>query len=124
MQRALLAAACAFACATAAFGQSSQTTPPPPRTTETIEVTATKIPEDVLTVPASVTVIDGDELRARNATDLPSALAFAAGVSIAPGGEGGPAGAVSEVLGLREFDPVLLVVDGGPWGRGLYSHRP
>ncbi len=124
MQRAQLAAACAFACAAAAFGQSSQTTTPPPRTTETIEVTATKTPEDVLTVPASVTVIDGDELRARNATDLSSALAFAAGVSIAPGGEGGPAGAVPEMWGLREFDAFLLVVDGVPWGGAFNPDLP
>lgn len=123
MQRALLAAACAFACAAAAFGQSPQTTPPPPRT-ETIEVTATRIAEDPLTVPASVTVIDGDELRARNATDLQSALALTAGVSIAPGGETGPASAVPEMWGLREFDAFLLVVDGVPWGGAFNPDLP
>jgi len=46
-----------------------------PKTSETIEVTATRIAEDVLLVPASITIVDGDELRARNATDLPAALA-------------------------------------------------
>jgi outer membrane receptor protein involved in Fe transport len=83
---------------------------------ETIEVTATKIAEDVIVVPASITIIDGDELRARNAHDLESALGMTAGVSIAPGGDGGPASTVPEIMGLREFDAFLLVVDGVPWG--------
>jgi len=97
---------------------------PVPVQHEVIEVTATRVAEDVLKVPASVTVIDGDELRARNATDLASALATVAGVSIAPGGEGGPAGAVPEMWGLREFDAVLLVVDGVPWGGAFNPDLP
>jgi iron complex outermembrane recepter protein len=91
---------------------------------ETIEVTATKIAEDVTLVPASVTVIDGDELRARNARDLESALGFTAGLSIAPGGDGGPAGSVPEMWGLREFDAFLLVVDGVPWGGAFNPDLP
>ncbi len=86
------------------------------RISETMQVTATRVPEEVLDVPASVTVIPGDELEARGAHDLASALALAAGVSIAPGGDGGPASAVPELMGLREFDAFLLVVDGVPWG--------
>jgi iron complex outermembrane receptor protein len=84
--------------------------------TETIQVTATRTPEDVETVPASVSVISGEELEARGVTDLPSALALAAGISVAPGGDNGPAGSVPEIWGLREFDAFLLVVDGVPWG--------
>src|SRR6184192_2871802 len=91
---------------------------------ETIEVTATKIAEDVTLVPASVTVIDGDELRARNAHDLESALGLTAGLSIAPGGDGGPAGSVPEMWGLREFDAFLLVVDGVPWGGAFNPDLP
>src|SRR5260370_39138919 len=91
---------------------------------EVIEVTATRVAEDVLNVPASVTVIDGDELRARNATDLASALATMAGVSIAPGGEGGPGSAVPEMWGLREFDAFLLVVDGVPLGGAFNPDLP
>ena len=98
-------------------------TPVPPQH-ETIEVTATRVAEDVLIVPASVTVIDGDELRARNASDLGSALALAAGVSIAPGGEGGPASAIPEMWGLRELDAFLLVVDGVPWGGAFNPDLP
>ncbi|MEA2563254.1 MAG: iron complex outerrane recepter protein [Acidobacteriota bacterium] len=87
-----------------------------PEVKETIQVTATRVPEDVEAVPASVTIISGDELRARGATDLPNALALVAGVSAAPGGDGGPAGSVPEMWGLREFDAFLLVVDDVPWG--------
>ncbi len=83
---------------------------------ERIQVTATRVPEDVEGVPASITVIDGDSIRARGATDLAGALALVAGVSIAPGGDGGPAASVPEFWGLREFDAFLLVVDGVPWG--------
>jgi iron complex outermembrane receptor protein len=99
-------------------------TPVVPPQHETIEVTATRVAEDVLIVPASVTVIDGDDLRSRNATDLASALSTVAGLSIAPGGEGGPAGAVPEIWGLREFDAFLLVVDGVPWGGAFNPDLP
>ena len=42
------------------------------------------------------------------------------GVTVAPGGDGGPAGSVPEMMGLREFDAFLLVVDDVPWG-GAYN---
>lgn len=87
-----------------------------PAVEETIQVTATRVPEDVEAVPVSITVLSGDELRARGATDLASALSGVAGVTVAPGGDVGPAGSVPEIWGLREFDAFLLVVDGVPWG--------
>ena len=87
-----------------------------PRTGETIEVTATRIAEDVSLVPASITIIDGDDLRVRNATDLSSALAGVAGVSSVQGSDAGPASSVPALWGLREVDAFLLVVDGVPWG--------
>ena len=96
----------------------------PSKTSETIEVTATRIAEDVIVVPAAVTVIDGDDLQARNARDLQSALVSVAGVSIAPGGDSGPAGSVPEMWGLREFDAFLLVVDGVPWGGAFNPDLP
>src|SRR5215210_7110866 len=95
-----------------------------PAVAETIQVTATRVPEDVEAVPASVTVISGEELRARGATDLPRALAVVAGVSVAPGGDAGPAGSVPEMWGLREFDAFLLVVDGVPWGGAFNPALP
>ncbi len=82
----------------------------------TIEVTTSKLPEPVDQTPAMITVISGDELRARNAVDLRTALSLVAGVDIAPGGDAGPAGSVPGMWGLREFDAFLLVVDGIPAG--------
>lgn len=81
-----------------------------------VQVTATRIPEPADRVPASVTIIDGDELRARGAIDLRTALSFVAGVEASPSGDGGPAASVGALWGLREMDAYLLVVDGIPWG--------
>jgi iron complex outermembrane receptor protein len=122
MRTTLPLAMCALALAMPGI---AQTTPSPTaHPSETIEVTATRIAEDVMLVPASVTLIDGDELRARNANDLQSALALTGGVAIAPGGEAGPAGSVPEMWGLREFDAFLLVVDGVPWGGAFNPDTP
>lgn len=95
----------------------AQTTPQQlPPLYERVEVTATRVPESPDKVPAAIEVFTGDELRARGARDLRSALAFAIGVEIAPGGDGGPASSVPAFWGLKEFDAFLLVVDGVPWG--------
>ena len=88
----------------------------PPTVEETVQVTATRVPEDVESVPASITVVSGQELADRGVTNLTGALALVAGVAIPPGGDGGPAGSVPEIWGLREFDAFLLVVDGVPAG--------
>lgn len=95
---------------------AAEETTPPPAVAETIQVTATRFPEDVETVPSAITVISGRELAARGVTDLAGALALVSGVTVAPGGDGGPAGSVPEIWGLKEFDAFLLVVDGVPWG--------
>ncbi len=97
----------------------AQHAPPPsqtPSVDERIEVVATRLPEAPHDVPASIEVIDGEMLRALGATTLREALSMAAGVAVAPGGDAGPAGAVPEFWGLREFDAFLLVVDDIPWG--------
>src|SRR5712691_9961238 len=83
---------------------------------EYVEVTAKGLREQAEDVPAMVTVVSGEEARARNADDLRSALAGVAGVDVAPGGDNGPASAVPEFWGLREFDAFLLGVDEVPWG--------
>ncbi len=94
------------------------------RGSESITVTATKMPEDVTIVPAAITIVDGEDLRVRNATDLSSALSAVGGVSIASGGDSGPGGSVPEMWGLREFDAFLLVVDGVPWGGAFNPDLP
>src|SRR5436309_12994071 len=91
----------------AAAQSSSQPPPPPPGFVETVEVVATRLPESPHDVPASVEVLTGADLQSLGATTLRDALAAAAGVEVAPGGESGPAGAVPECRALRELDAAL-----------------
>lgn len=117
VRRLLSSLSLALALAAGARAQSAEVPEAPAATVgETLQVTATRIPEEVADLPAAVTVISAAELAARGATDLAAALALAAGVFVAPGGDGGPASSVPELMGLREFDAFLLVVDGVPWG--------
>jgi iron complex outermembrane recepter protein len=81
-----------------------------------VSVTATRIPEPVDQVPADISVVTGQELRARGATNLATALSLVPGVEAPPGGDAGPSSAVPSFWGLHEFDAFLLVVDGVPWG--------
>jgi len=105
-------AAPAILAASPQLAQSQQApTPIPP-----VSVVATRTPEAPHDIPASIEVISGADLRARGVSTLKDALSLAAGISIAPGGDGGPASAVPEMWGLREQDAFLLVVDGIPWG--------
>src|SRR5581483_4756579 len=83
---------------------------------ETVEVTATRLPEPVGDVPADVSLVGGDELLARQAHNLATALALVPGVEAPSGGDAGPSSAVPSFWGLHEFDAFLLVVDGVPWG--------
>lgn len=92
---------------------------PQPPVLSPITVVSTRRPEAPHDVPASIEVISGSDLRARGVRTLRDALANAAGVAVAPGGDAGPAGAVPEFWGLREFDAFLLVVDDIPWGGAL-----
>jgi len=100
-----------------ATAPSQENEPPGASTTLTaVVVTATRIPEPVDRVPAAISVVAGDELRARGATDMASALALVSGVEAPAGGDAGPSSAVPSFWGLHEFDAFLLVVDDVPWG--------
>jgi iron complex outermembrane recepter protein len=81
-----------------------------------VQVTATRDAEPVSTLPASLTIVSGEELRARGANDLRTALTLVAGVQGTPTGDAGPAGSVPALWGLREIDSFLLVIDGVPAG--------
>ena len=114
---ATLVVACGFlAGAEEPAPQASPSPAPPAHWQESVQVTATRIPESVREVPAAIDVVTGEDLRDRGASDLREALALSAGVEVAPGGDGGPASAVPEFWGLKEFDAFLMVVDGVPWG--------
>lgn len=83
---------------------------------EIIQITATRFGEPIQEVPGSISVVTGASLRARGATDLRTAMALLGGASVALGGDAGPAGAVPGLLGLREVDDFLLLLDGIPAG--------
>jgi iron complex outermembrane recepter protein len=86
------------------------------QTLDDVVVTATRIPERVDQIPAAISVVSGEEHRARNATDMATALSLVPGVEAPAGGDAGPSNAVPSFWGLHEFDAFLLVVDGVPWG--------
>ncbi|GAC1600614.1 MAG: hypothetical protein NVS3B2_02950 [Ramlibacter sp.] len=83
---------------------------------ERVQVTATRFGERVQEVPGSISVVTVEEIRDRGATDLRTALSLLAGVSVALGGDAGPASAVPSLLGIREVDDLLLLIDGIPAG--------
>src|SRR5262249_53006091 len=94
----------------------------PPSITESdgersvLTVTATRIPEPLDRIPATLSVVSGDELRARDAQDMATALSLVSGVEAPAGGDAGPSSAVPSFWGLHEFDAFLLVMDDVPWG--------
>ncbi|HLY53424.1 MAG TPA: TonB-dependent receptor plug domain-containing protein, partial [Steroidobacteraceae bacterium] len=81
-----------------------------------ITITATRTPEPVDQIPASVDTVTGGELRARDSWDIASALSLVSGVEAPAGGDTGPSSAVPSFWGLHEFDAFLLVMDQVPWG--------
>ena len=97
----------------------AQSTPIPP-TSEQIVVTATKLPEDEIDLPADATVITGEELRARGVQTLADALATAEGVEAFEGSDQGGRIPNVSLWGLKEFDAYLVELDGVPVG-GTYD---
>jgi hemoglobin/transferrin/lactoferrin receptor protein len=77
---------------------------------EAITVTATRVPQPVGDVAATVSVIDADEIERRNARDIAALVRYEPGVSVAEGlTRFGPAG--FNIRGL-EGNRVLIEVDG------------
>ena len=89
---------------------------PPASSLSEITITATRIPEPIDQIPASVATVSGQELRTRYSWDMASALSLVSGVEAPAGGDAGPSSAVPSFWGLHEFDAFLLVVDQVPWG--------
>ena len=119
-----------FVAATLVFGlsaglavQAQSNSPVSDRPTsklDAVQVTATRFGEPIQEVPQSISVVTGDELRDRGATDLRTALALLSGVSVSPLSDAGPAAPVPNLLGIREVDDLLLLIDGVPAG-GAYA---
>lgn len=106
----------AAALALAAPSHAQSITGPGVSRLDLVQVTANRFAEPVQEVPNSIEVITAEDMRARGVSDLRTALALLGGVSVASGGDDGPAGAVPGLLGLREVDDFLLLVDGVPSG--------
>jgi iron complex outermembrane recepter protein len=97
-------------------GQAQQPAAPGESRLAVVEVTSTRLSAPVQESPDSITVVSGEDLRARGATDLRSALALVGGISVYSGGDSGPASSTPSVLGRTEADDFLLLVDGVPVG--------
>jgi iron complex outermembrane recepter protein len=104
------------ACLLITSAQAQLPVDPAPSRIDVVEVTSSRFSEPVQESPDSITVVSGDDLRARGATDLRSALALVGGISVYPGGDLGPAASTPSVLGRTEADDFLLLVDGVPVG--------
>ena len=79
-------------------------------------VSATKSEEDALDVAAPVSVVSGDELRRHGAKTVAEALQDVAGLDTGNGSDNGSRLANIGVWGLKEFDALLVTVDGVPAG--------
>ncbi|MFO1187404.1 MAG: TonB-dependent receptor [Alphaproteobacteria bacterium] len=64
-----------------------------------VVISATRTPVAVERYPGMATVLSGESLRARGATDLRTALSLVAGVDAPPGGDAGPGGRRARAVG-------------------------
>jgi iron complex outermembrane receptor protein len=89
---------------------------PSPSASAQVVVSATKNREDTLDVATPATVVSGEDLRRRGARTLQDALQDVVGVEAAGGSDGGPRFPNLGMWGLKEFDALLVTVDGVPVG--------
>ncbi|MFY9550060.1 MAG: TonB-dependent receptor [Thermoanaerobaculia bacterium] len=89
---------------------------PVPKVEENIVVSATKMPEPEVDVPHSVSVIQGEELRRRGTRTVADALQDVVGLDTGNGSDNGPRLANIGVYGIKEFDALMITLDGVPIG--------
>jgi outer membrane receptor protein involved in Fe transport len=106
-----------------AVAQSSSPSPTPSptptaavRVSEEVVVSATKGPEDAVDVAASVAVVSGDQLRRQGAKTVADALQNVVGLDTGNGSDQGPLLPNIGIWGVKEFDALLVTVDGVPVG--------
>jgi iron complex outermembrane recepter protein len=112
----ILASLSVAAASQAASGADAAAEAPDVSSLHEVTITATRTPEPVDQIPASVATVAGGELRARDSWDMASALGLVSGVEAPAGGDAGPSSSVPSMWGLHEFDAFLLVMDQVPWG--------
>ena len=104
------------------IGSAQDTTPPPsPQPTpapvsEHVVVSATRGPEIETEIPGQATVVTGEELRRSNARTLADALQDVVGLDTGGGSDNGARLPNIGLWGLKEFDALLIMVDGVPAG--------
>ena len=115
-----LALAVAVLCADLAKAQPVTPSPTPAPTPapvrEDVVVSATRAPETETEIPGAVTVIPGNQLRRENIHTLADALQDVVGLDTGLGSDNGPRLPNIGMWGLKEFDALLVMVDGVPAG--------
>jgi outer membrane receptor protein involved in Fe transport len=79
-------------------------------------VSATRAPRQSVDVPASTTIVTGDELRRRGTHTLGEALQDVVGIDTGEGSDNGARFPNVGMWGLKEFDALLITLDGVPVG--------
>lgn len=102
-------------------GQQPQAGTPPPQTTpapikENVVVSATRGDEIETEIPGQVHVITGEQLRRENVTNLAEAIQDVVGLDTGQGSDNGARLPNIGMWGLKEFDALLITVDGVPIG--------
>jgi outer membrane receptor protein involved in Fe transport len=83
---------------------------------EEVVVSATKTPEDSIDIPSSTSVITGEERKKSGAKTVAEAIQDVAGIDTGNGSDEGGWLANIGMWGLKEFDALLITVNGVPAG--------
>lgn len=83
---------------------------------EEVVVSATKIAQEPVDIAGDITVVSGDELRRRGTTTLAQALQDVVGLDTGEGSDNGSRLPNIGLYGIKEFDALLVTVDGVPVG--------
>src|SRR5262245_40017309 len=79
-------------------------------------VSATRAPQQSINVPGSTAIVTGDELRRRGTRTLAEALQDVVGLDTGEGSDNGARLPNIGMWGLKEFDALLITLDGVPVG--------
>src|SRR5215471_19190781 len=96
--------------------QQQTPAPTPPPVQEKVVVSATRVPEIETEIPGEATIVTGEDLRRRNARTLADALQDVVGLDTGGGSDNGSRLPNIGMWGLKEFDALLVMVDGVPVG--------
>ena len=89
---------------------------PAPSASAEVVVSATKVDEDPVQIANSVNVVTGEQLRRSGARTVAEAIQDVVGVDTGNGSDNGARMANIGMWGLKEFDALLITVDGVPAG--------